>query len=139
MDKPEYKSELELELFSSNYSPRAGAGAFRLQYLLPELELELLGSEIFHRAGAYKLQTFLPELELELRVLDKNVGAKRGAAKVMFQINLNTHLKLYFSNIFLVNITTSILMSNNAGNLPKRKCFQNPHLAFSLKQMDKIN
>ena len=46
------KSEFELELFSSNYFPRAGAGAFRLQYLLPELELELLGSETFHRAGS---------------------------------------------------------------------------------------
>ena len=64
------KSELELELFSSNYSPRAGAGAFTLQHLLLELELELLGSETFQRAGAgaYKLQTVLPELELELRV-----------------------------------------------------------------------
>ena len=50
-----------------------------------------MGSEIFHRAGAgaYKLQTFIPELEL--RVLDKNVGAKRGAAKVIFQIILETH------------------------------------------------
>jgi len=39
--------------------------------LLPELELELLGSEFFHRAGAgaYKLLIFIPELELELRVL----------------------------------------------------------------------
>ena len=57
MDKPILKSMLELELFSSNYSPRAGAGAFRLQFLLPELELELLGSEFFQRAGAgaYKL------------------------------------------------------------------------------------
>ena len=73
MDKPEQKSEFELELFSSNYFPRAGAGAFWLQYLLPELELELLGSEIFHTAGAgaYKLWTFLLELKLELRVLDK--------------------------------------------------------------------
>ena len=71
MDKHKKKSELELELFSSNYSPRSGAGAFWLQYLLPDLELELLGSETFHRAGAgaYKLPTFLLELELELRVL----------------------------------------------------------------------
>ena len=123
----------------SNYYPRAGA--FRLQYLLPELELKLLGSEIFHTAGAgaYKLQTFLPELDLELKVLDKNIGAKSGAAKVMFQINLETHLKLYFSNIFLVIITTSILLSNNTGNLPLRNGFQNPHLAFYLKQMDKLN
>ena len=60
MDKPKQKSELEL--FSSNYSPRAGAGAFRLQYFLPELELELFGSEFFQKAGAgaYKLQAFLP-------------------------------------------------------------------------------
>ena len=28
MDKPKYKSELELELFSSKYFFRAGAGAF---------------------------------------------------------------------------------------------------------------
>ena len=126
---------MELELFSSNYSSRAGAGAFRLQYLLPELELEFLGSEFFYRAGAgaCKLQTFLPELELELRVLDKNVGAKSGTAKGMFQINLETQLKLYFSIIFLVIITTSILLSNNTGNLPLRKDFQNPHLAFYLK------
>ena len=55
--------------------------------MLPELELELLGSEFFHRAGAgaYKLKTFFPELELELIVLDKNIGAKSGAAKFMFQ------------------------------------------------------
>ena len=91
-----------------------------------------MGSEFFHRAGAgaYKLQTFPLELELELRVLDKNVGAKSGAAKFMFQINLETQLKLYFSNTFLVIITTSILMSNNTGNLPVRKGFQNHHLAF---------
>jgi hypothetical protein len=100
-----------------------------------------LGFKIFDRAGAgaYKLQTFLPELGLELRVLDKNVGAKSGAAKVMLQINLETHLKLYLSNIFLVIITTSILMSNNTGNLSLRKGFQNPHLAFYLKQIDKLN
>ena len=78
------------------------AGDFWLQYLLIELRLDLLGSEIFHRAGAgaYKIQTFLPELELELRVLDTNVGAKSGAVKVMFQINLETHLKLYFLIFF---------------------------------------
>ena len=100
-----------------------------------------MGSEFFHRAGAgaYKLQTFLPELELELRVLDKNVGAKSGAAKFMFQINLETQLKLYFSNIILFIITTSILISNNTGNLPLRKGFQNPHLAFYPKQMNTVN
>ena len=109
---------MELQLFSPNYSPRAGAGAFRLEYLLLELEQELLGSEIFHRAraGANKHQTFLLELELELRVLDKNVEAKSGTAKVMFQIYLETQLKLYFSNVFHVIIKTSILMSNNTGN-----------------------
>ena len=65
------------------------------------MELELLGSEIFQRAGAgaYKLQTFLTKLELELGVLDKNVGAKSGAAKVMFQINLETHINFFSSNI----------------------------------------
>ena len=96
-----------MELFSSNYSPRAVAGAFRLQFVLPDLELELLGCEFFHRtgAGAYKLQTFLQELELELRVLDQNVGAKSRATKFVFQNNLETQLKLY---IILVIITTSI-------------------------------
>ena len=79
-----------------------------------------MGSEFFHRAGAgaYKLQTFLPELELELRVLDQNVGAKSRAAKFRFQINLETQVKLYISNIILGIITISILMSNNTGNLP---------------------
>ena len=98
MDKPKKKSKLELELFSSNYSPRAGAGALRLQYVLPELELEFLGSAIFYRAGAgaYKLQTFLPELELEQRVLDKNFGVKKGAAKFMFKFNLEIHIKTVF-------------------------------------------
>ena len=57
----------------------------------------------------------------------------------MFQINLETHLKLYFSNIFLVIIKTSILMSKNTKKLPLRKGFQNPHLAFYLKQIDKPN
>ena len=46
--------ELELEIFSSKYSPRAGAGAFRLQFLLPELELE------------FWALIFFIELELEL-------------------------------------------------------------------------
>ena len=126
---------MELELFSFKYSPRAEAGAFRLQYLLPELELELFGSEIFHRAGAgaYKLKTFLLELELELRVLDKNVGAKSGAAKVMFQINLETNLKLYFL-IFLAFYCPTI-----PEIYPKERGLQNPHLAFYPKQMDQLN
>ena len=100
-----------------------------------------MGSEIFHRAGAgaYKLFTLFPEIELEQIYLDKNVGAKSGAAKVTFQINLETHLKMYFSNICLVIITNSILLSNNTGNLPLRKGFQNPHLAFYLKRMDMLN
>ena len=58
----------------------------------------------------------------------------------MFQINLETQLKLYLSNTFLVIIKTSILMSKNTGNLLVRKGFQNPHLAFFyLLQMDKLN
>ena len=48
-----------------------------------------------------------------------------------------TRLKLYFSNIFLV--INSISMSNNTGKLPLIKDFQNPYLAFNLKQMDKLN
>ena len=45
------------------------------------MELELLGSEFFHRAGAgaSNIQAFLSELELELRVLDKDFKAKSGA------------------------------------------------------------
>ena len=88
-----------------------------------------MGSEMFNRAGAgaYKLQTFLQEVELELSVLEKNVGGKSEAG--MFQINLET--QLCFSNIFLVIITTSILLSNNTGKLPVRKGFQNPHLFLS--------
>ena len=58
--------------------------------MLAELELEVLGSKIIHRAGAgaYNLNIFLLELDLELRVLDKNVEAKSEATKVMFQVNL---------------------------------------------------
>ena len=95
-----------------------------------------MGSEFFYRAGAgdYKLQTVLLELELEHRVFDKKVGAKSGAAKFMFKINIETQLKLYFSTTFLVIITTSTLMSNNTGNLPLRKGFKNHQIAFlSLK------
>ena len=121
--------------------------SFLAPIILPELELELLGSDICYQSWSwgffalefFNLQTFLLNLELELGVLDKNVGAKSGAAKNMFQINLETHLKLYFSNIFYVIITTSILMSNNTRNLPLRKGFKNPHLAFYLKQIDKLN
>ena len=57
----------------------------------------------------------------------------------MFQVSLETHIKLIFSNSFLVIIKSSILRSNNTGNLPLRKGFQNPHIAFYLKQMDKPN
>ena len=41
--------------------------------------------------------------------------------------------------MFLVIITTSILMPNNTRNLPLRKGFPNPNIAFYLKQMDKLN
>ena len=121
-------SELELELLGSNFCYQSGSWRF-------------LALNFFHRAGAgaYKPQTFLLELKLELIVLDQNVGAKSRAAKFMFQINLETQLKLYFSNIILVIITTSFLMSNNTGNLPLRKGFLNPHLAFYPKQMDTVN
>ena len=57
----------------------------------------------------------------------------------MLQFRLETHLKLYFSNIFIVIIKNCILRSNNTGNLTLRKGFQNPHLAFYLKQMNKPN
>ena len=91
MDKPKNKSELDLELFSSNNSPRAGAGAYKLQLLLPELELKLLGSDFFHRAGA---GAGAPDFSSRARAiaLDQNVQAKSRAAKFMFQINLETQL-----------------------------------------------
>ena len=57
----------------------------------------------------------------------------------MFQINIETQLKLNLSNTILVIITTSVLMFNNTGNLPLRKGFQNTHLAFYPKQMDTVN
>ena len=109
--------------------------------MLPELELELLGSEIFHRAGAgaYKLQTFLLELELELRVLVKNVGAKSGATKVMFQVSLETHLKLYLYNIFLDIIKKKYFKVQQYRKFTLKKGFSNPHLAFYLEQMDNPN
>ena len=128
--------------------------SFLAPIILPELELGLLGCNISYQSWSwsfwalkffleleldYKLQPFLLELELELIVLDKNVGSKSGATKVMFQINLETHLKLNFSNIFLFIITSSILLFNNTRHLPLRKGFQNPHLAFYLKQMGKLN
>ena len=75
------------------------------------------------------------KLRLQLRFL----FGKSESAKVMFQIHRETHLKLHFFNIFLVNITTSILMLNSNKDLPLRKSFQNPQIAFYLKQMDKLN
>ena len=57
----------------------------------------------------------------------------------MFQITLETQLKLNNSNNFLVAITTIVLMSDNTGNIPMIKGFQNPHLAFYLQQIYKLN
>ena len=45
----------------------------------------------------------------------------------MFQITLETQIKLYISNNFLVTITTIVLMSDNTGNITKIKVFQNHH------------
>ena len=118
---------LELELLCSNSCYRSWSWRVCALKLFIELELELISSRLFFW------------LELELRVLVKNVGAKSGAAKVMFQVSLETHLKLYFSNIFLVIIKNIILRSNNAGNVHLEKGFQNPQLAFYLEQMDKSN
>ena len=57
--KLNWKSELKLEIFGSIFfCPKAGAGAFQLQFFVSELELELLGST-----------SFLSELELELKAL----------------------------------------------------------------------
>ena len=52
----------------------------------------------------------------------------------MFQINIETHLKLYFSNIFLVIITTSISLSNNTGNLPLKRVSKILTLPFILNK-----
>ena len=57
----------------------------------------------------------------------------------MFQITLETQIKLYISNNCLVTITTIVLMSDNTGNIPIIKGFQNPHLAFYLQQIYKLN
>ena len=57
----------------------------------------------------------------------------------MFQITLETQIKLYISNNFLVTITTIVLMSDNTGYIPIIKGFQNPHLAFYLQQIYKLN
>ena len=59
--------------FSSYYSPRAGAGAFR--------------PLIFSKNCSWSLQTpdiFFPELELELKVSGKNVEANSGDDKFIF-------------------------------------------------------
>ena len=57
----------------------------------------------------------------------------------MFQITLETQIKLYISNNFLVTVTTIVLMSDNTGNIPIKKGFQNPHLAFNLQQIYKLD
>ena len=67
--------------------------SFLAPIVLPELELELLGSTIYYQSWSWsfwalnffielelQLQAFLPERELELRVLDKKFLAKSGAA-----------------------------------------------------------
>ena len=56
----------------------------------------------------------------------------------MFQITLETQIKLYISNNFLVNITTIVLISDNTGNIPITKGCQDPQLAFYLQQMYKL-
>ena len=57
----------------------------------------------------------------------------------MFQITLETQIKLYISNNFLVTITAIVLMSDNTGNILMIKGFQNPHHAFYLQQIYKPN
>ena len=57
----------------------------------------------------------------------------------MFQISLKTQIKLYISNKFLVTITSIVLMSDNTGNIPIIKGFQNPYLAFYRQQIYKLN
>ena len=56
----------------------------------------------------------------------------------MFQITLETQIKLYISNNFLLTITTIVLMSNNTGYIPIIKGLQNPHLALYLQQIYKL-
>ena len=50
----------------------------------------------------------------------------------MLHIHLETQLKLDFSNIILVIITTSIVLSNNTKILPFKKFFENAHFVFYL-------
>ena len=57
----------------------------------------------------------------------------------MFQVTLETKIKMYLLNNFLITITTFVLMSDNTGNIPIIKGVQNPHLAFYLKQIYKLN
>ena len=48
-------------------------------------------------------------------------------------------MKLYISNNFLVTITTTVFISDNTGNIPIINGFENPHLAFYLQKIHKLN
>jgi hypothetical protein len=57
----------------------------------------------------------------------------------MVHSTLETQIKLFISNNFLVTITTIVLLSDNTRNIPIIKGFQNPHLAFYLQQIYNLN
>ena len=48
----------------------------------------------------------------------------------MFQINIETQIKLYISNNFLVTMTTIVLMSDNILNIPIKRVFNILTLPF---------
>ena len=52
----------------------------------------------------------------------------------MFQITLQTQIKMYISNNFLLTITTIVLMSDNNENLPMIKGFKILTLPFIVKK-----
>jgi len=63
--------------YTSLIKIRIEAGAFWLQFFVPELELELFSSNFCFRAGAgaFRLYFFLSELELEPQSSGGQIGA----------------------------------------------------------------
>ena len=130
-----------LELFSSDYFPRAGAGPFRLQFLLPELELELLSSEFCHRAraGAYKILIFILELDLKVRVF-RVFFIFIFKPKVKPMIYVPNELRDTNKTLFFYKFSaTIVVMSDNTKNKPLIIGFKNTHLSFYLQQTYMLN
>ena len=73
---------------------QVGAGAFSLQTLFSELELEFLGFTFFVGAGAFKIQQFF--LELELKFLSCNLlrrSQSQGLGCLALNVGANTRAK----------------------------------------------